>query len=117
MDAFGGYFVDEKAVLVENIFLNFLKVMMVTIRFEPYLKNACRRFVMELSSTFISDDNPNKIKRANNSRNWETGVSTGVVTCTSAVLIWNVVALSRMLNSNSNILSQQSVPMRHVPMK
>jgi hypothetical protein len=25
MDAFGGYFVDEKAVLVENIFLNFLK--------------------------------------------------------------------------------------------
>ncbi|KAG6783012.1 hypothetical protein POTOM_012442 [Populus tomentosa] len=84
MDAFGGYFVDEKAVLVENIFLNFLKVMMVTIRFEPYLKNACRRFVMELSSTFISDDNPNKIKRANNSRNWETGVSTGVVTCTSA---------------------------------
>ncbi|KAL3599309.1 hypothetical protein D5086_007227 [Populus alba] len=85
MDAFGGYFVDEKAILVENIFLNFLKVMMVTIRFKPYLKNACRRFVMELSSTFISDDNPNKIKRANNSRNWETGVSTGVVTCTSAM--------------------------------
>ncbi|KAJ6943882.1 hypothetical protein NC652_009346 [Populus alba x Populus x berolinensis] len=85
MDAFGGCFVDEKAVLVENIFLNFLKVMMVTIRFEPYLKNACKRFVMELSSTFISDDNPNKIKRANNSSNWETGVSTGVVTCTSEV--------------------------------
>ncbi|KAG6781298.1 hypothetical protein POTOM_014192 [Populus tomentosa] len=85
MDAFGGYFVDEKAVLVENIFLNFLKVMMVTIRFELYLKNACKRFVMELSSTFISDDNSNKIKRANNSRNWETGVSTGVVTCTSEV--------------------------------
>ncbi|KAJ7004451.1 hypothetical protein NC653_009348 [Populus alba x Populus x berolinensis] len=57
------------------------------LRFEPYLKNACRRFVMELSSTFISDDNPNKIKRANNSRNWETGVSTGVVTCTSAELL------------------------------
>ncbi|KAI5595480.1 hypothetical protein BDE02_03G141700 [Populus trichocarpa] len=55
------------------------------LRFEPYLKNACKRFVMELSSTFISDDNPNKIKRANNSRNWETGVSTGVVTCTSEV--------------------------------
>jgi len=35
--------------------------MMVTIRFEPYLKNACKRFVMELSSTFISDDNPNKV--------------------------------------------------------
>jgi len=34
--------------------------MMVIIRFEPYLKNACKRFVMELSSTFISDDNPNK---------------------------------------------------------
>jgi len=26
-----------------------------------------------------------QIKRANNSRNWETGVSTGVVTCTSEV--------------------------------
>ena len=25
MDAFGGYFVDEKAVRVENIFLDFLK--------------------------------------------------------------------------------------------
>ena len=50
-----------------------------------------------------------QIKRVNNSRNWETGVSTGVVTCTSEVRaellgVWNVVALSRMLNSNSNIL-------------
>ncbi|XP_050224009.1 DNA replication licensing factor MCM6-like isoform X2 [Mercurialis annua] len=30
------------------------------LRFEPYLKNACKRFVMELNPTFISDDNPNK---------------------------------------------------------
>lgn len=29
-------------------------------RFEPYLQNACKRFVMELKPTFISDDNPNK---------------------------------------------------------
>ncbi|KAG5228080.1 hypothetical protein OIU76_017570 [Salix suchowensis] len=108
MDAFGRYFVDEKAVRVENIFLDFLKsfrldgqnrnigephydaeieamkanesttmfidfshVMLFNdvlqkaiadeyLRFEPYLKNACKRFVMELSSAFISDDNPNK---------------------------------------------------------
>lgn len=30
------------------------------LRFEPYLQNACKRFVMELKPTFISDDNPNK---------------------------------------------------------
>ncbi|KAF4349420.1 hypothetical protein F8388_021003 [Cannabis sativa] len=30
------------------------------LRFEPYLKNACKRFVMDLRPTFISDDNPNK---------------------------------------------------------
>ncbi|KAF2304615.1 hypothetical protein GH714_035382 [Hevea brasiliensis] len=30
------------------------------LRVEPYLKNACKRFVMELKPTFISDDNPNK---------------------------------------------------------
>ncbi|XP_052183952.1 DNA replication licensing factor MCM6 isoform X2 [Diospyros lotus] len=29
-------------------------------RFEPYLKNACKRFVMEQKPTFITDDNPNK---------------------------------------------------------
>lgn len=29
-------------------------------RFEPYLKNACKRFVMEQKPTFIADDNPNK---------------------------------------------------------
>ncbi|KAF5742398.1 DNA replication licensing factor MCM6 [Tripterygium wilfordii] len=104
MEAFGGYFLDEKAVRVENIFLDFLKsfrtegsgelyyeaemetmranesstmfldfthVMRYSdllqkaiaeeyLRFEPYLKNACKRFVMELRPTFISDDNPNK---------------------------------------------------------
>lgn len=30
------------------------------LRFEPYLQNACKRFVMDLKPTFISDDNPNK---------------------------------------------------------
>ncbi|KAG5621837.1 hypothetical protein H5410_007055 [Solanum commersonii] len=30
------------------------------LRFESYLKNACKRFVMELKPTFITDDNPNK---------------------------------------------------------
>lgn len=29
-------------------------------RFELYLKNACKRFVMEQKPTFIADDNPNK---------------------------------------------------------
>ncbi|KAI3831349.1 hypothetical protein MKX03_034135, partial [Papaver bracteatum] len=105
MDAFGGYFVDEKAVRVENIFLEFLKSFKVDanaaepyyvseieemkakesttmfidfshvmryndifqtaisgeyLRFEPYLKNSCKRFVMEQRPTFIADDNPNK---------------------------------------------------------
>ncbi|CAI0546203.1 unnamed protein product [Linum tenue] len=108
MDAFGGYFMDEKAVQVENIFLEFLKsfrgdnnnnnggepfyeaeieamranesttmfidfshVMRYNdllqkaiadeyLRFEPYLKNACKRFVTELKPSFIADDNPNK---------------------------------------------------------
>ncbi|KAL9386776.1 hypothetical protein Peur_019900 [Populus x canadensis] len=105
MDAFGGYFVDEKAVLLENIFLNFLKSYVLQksiaeeyLRFEPYLKNACKRFVMELSSTFISDDNPNKVINVAFfnipfsliSRELATAeigklVSTGVVTCTSEV--------------------------------
>ena len=53
----------ENHFLSRNLlkFCSFCLVMMVTIRFEPYLKNACKRFVMELSSTFISDDNPNKV--------------------------------------------------------
>ncbi|KAJ7969377.1 DNA helicase [Quillaja saponaria] len=143
MEAYGGYFVDEKAVRVENIFLDFLKsfrfgqqsephyeaeieVMKANesytmfidfshvilyndllqkaisdeyLRFEPYLKNACKRFVMELKPTFISDDNPNKdinvafynipvIKRLRELSTGEIGklVSvTGVVTRTSEV--------------------------------
>lgn len=104
MEGLGGYFVDEKAVRVETIFLDFLKsfrfgnsaepyyeaeieamkasesttmfidfshVMLFNnllqkaiseeyLRFEPYLKNACKRFVMEQKPTFIADDNPNK---------------------------------------------------------
>ncbi|MED6143355.1 MCM DNA helicase complex subunit mcm6 [Stylosanthes scabra] len=141
MEAFGGILVDEKAVRVENAFLDFLKrsgnrnephydaeieVMranesntmfidfehVVTfsdvlqkaisdeyLRFEPYLKNACKRFVMELKPTFISDDNPNKdiniafynlpiVKRLRELTTSEIGklVSvTGVVTRTSEV--------------------------------
>ncbi|KAG5516162.1 hypothetical protein RHGRI_037020 [Rhododendron griersonianum] len=106
MDIFGcGYFVDEKAVRVENIFLEFLKSFRLDqtsrepfyeseieamrpsesntmfidfshvmrfndllqkaisdeyLRLESYLKNACKRFVMEQKPTFITDDNPNK---------------------------------------------------------
>ncbi|KAG6402110.1 hypothetical protein SASPL_138982 [Salvia splendens] len=30
------------------------------LRFEPYLKSACKRFIMELCPAFIADDNPNK---------------------------------------------------------
>ncbi|GFP84175.1 DNA replication licensing factor mcm6 [Phtheirospermum japonicum] len=104
----GGYCVDEKAVKVENIFLEFLKnfreaddgrggydpyyeaeveamrpndsntmfidfshVMRFNdviqkaiseefIRMEPYLRSACKRYIMELKPTFIADDNPNK---------------------------------------------------------
>eukprot|EP00268_Persea_americana_P052479 TRINITY_DN5877_c0_g1_i1.p1 TRINITY_DN5877_c0_g1~~TRINITY_DN5877_c0_g1_i1.p1 ORF type:complete len:831 (-),score=179.28 TRINITY_DN5877_c0_g1_i1:344-2836(-) len=144
MDAFGGFFVDEKAVRVENIFLEFLKsfklhpnspepfyeseieamkakestTMFVDfshvirfndvlqkaiseeyLRFEPYLKNACKRFVMEQKPTFIPDDNPNKdinvafyniplLKRLRDLTTAEIGklVSvTGVVTRTSEV--------------------------------
>ncbi|PIN13709.1 DNA helicase [Handroanthus impetiginosus] len=104
----GGYCVDDKAVRVENIFLEFLKTFRLAeegrgaydpyyeaeveamrpnesntmfidfshvmrfndvlqkaisdefLRFEPYLRNACKRFIMELKPTFIADDNPNK---------------------------------------------------------
>ncbi|KAG2615621.1 hypothetical protein PVAP13_3NG047900 [Panicum virgatum] len=110
MEAFGGFFVDEKAARVENIFLEFLKrfkepegapepfyememeamrsrestTMYVDfahvlrfndilqkaiaeeyLRFEPYLRNACKRFVLEHRASenrapIISDDSPNK---------------------------------------------------------
>uniref|UniRef100_A0A0E0HBC5 DNA replication licensing factor MCM6 n=1 Tax=Oryza nivara TaxID=4536 RepID=A0A0E0HBC5_ORYNI len=109
MEAFGGFFVDEKAARVENIFLEFLRrfkeadaveafyeteleamrsresttmyvdfahVMRFNdvlqkaiseeyLRFEPYLRNACKRFVMEQRTgenraPIISDDSPNK---------------------------------------------------------
>nr|XP_011460545.1 PREDICTED: DNA replication licensing factor MCM6 [Fragaria vesca subsp. vesca] len=100
MEAFGGFLVDEKAVRVENIFLDFLKsfrlggegelyyeaeieaminnesttmfidfshVMTFNnllqkaisdefLRFEPYLRNACKRFVMERRSNAMQDD-------------------------------------------------------------
>lgn len=146
MDSYGGggYFVDEKAVRVENIFLEFLKSFRVDansrepfyeseieamrpnesntmfidfshvmrfndilqkaisdefLRFESYLKNACKRFVMELKPTFITDDNPNKdinvafynlplIKRLRELITAEIGklvAVTGVVTRTSEV--------------------------------
>ncbi|KAG2398472.1 hypothetical protein LR48_Vigan468s005900 [Vigna angularis] len=143
MEAFGGFAVDEKAVTVENAFLDFLKsfkssqrneiqyeaeieVMRVNesntmfidfshvvkfsdllqqtisdeyLRYEPYLRNACKRFVMELKPSVVSDDGPNKdinvafyniavIKRLRELGTSEIGrlVSvTGVVTRTSEV--------------------------------
>ncbi|ESW10876.1 hypothetical protein PHAVU_009G245600 [Phaseolus vulgaris] len=143
MEAFGGFVVDEKAVTVENAFLDFLKsfkssqrnelqyepeieVMRVSesntmfidfshvvrfsdllqqtisdeyLRYEPYLRNACKRFVMELKPSIVSDDGPNKdinvafyniavIKRLRELGTSEIGrlVSvTGVVTRTSEV--------------------------------
>ncbi|XP_008783215.2 DNA replication licensing factor MCM6 [Phoenix dactylifera] len=149
MDAFGGFFVDEKAVRVENIFLEFLKrfkldpnamelfyeseieamrskesttmyvdfshVMRFNdvlqkaigeeyLRFEPYLRNACKRFVMEHKSSenrpaIISDDSPNRdinvafyniplLKRLRDLTTSEIGKLTsvmGVVTRTSEV--------------------------------
>ncbi|XP_059656349.1 DNA replication licensing factor MCM6 isoform X1 [Cornus florida] len=145
MDTFGGgFFVDEKAVRVENIFLEFLKSFRLDqnsrepfyeseieamkpnesntmfidfshvmrfndvlqkaiseeyLRFEPFLKNACKRFVMEQKPTFITDDNPNKdinvafynlplIKRLRDLTTAEIGklvAVTGVVTRTSEV--------------------------------
>ncbi|KAK9149950.1 hypothetical protein Syun_008259 [Stephania yunnanensis] len=144
MEAFGGFFVDEKAVRVENIFLEFLKSFRLNqnssepfyeseiqvmkskesttmfidfshvmrfndvlqkaiseeyLRFEPYLKSACKRFVMERDPNFIAEDNPNKdiniafyniplLKRLRDLTTTEIGklVSvTGVVTRTSEV--------------------------------
>ncbi|KAK9152565.1 hypothetical protein Sjap_000045 [Stephania japonica] len=144
MEGFGGYFVDEKAVRVENIFLEFLKSFRLNqksteplyeseiqvmkskesttmfidfshvmrfndvlqkaiseeyLRFEPYLKSACKRFVMERDPNFIAEDNPNKdiniafyniplLKRLRDLTTTEIGklVSvTGVVTRTSEV--------------------------------
>ncbi|CAL9119348.1 unnamed protein product [Musa textilis] len=149
MDAFGGFFVDEKAIRVENIFLEFLKrfkhdpnavepfyeaeieamrhkesttmyvdfshVMRFNdvlqkaiseeyLRFEPYLRNACMRFVMEQKSgenrqPIIADDNPNRdinvafyniplLKRLRDLTTSEIGKLTsvmGVVTRTSEV--------------------------------
>ncbi|XP_020112110.1 DNA replication licensing factor MCM6 [Ananas comosus] len=146
MEGFSGFFVDEKAVRVENIFLEFLKrfkldpnateplyeaeieamrskesttmyvdfshVMRFNdvlqkaiseeyLRFEPYLRNACKRFVMEQKSgpSIIPDDSPNKdinvafyniplLKRLRDLKTSEIGKLTsvmGVVTRTSEV--------------------------------
>ncbi|KFK31623.1 hypothetical protein AALP_AA6G136800 [Arabis alpina] len=105
MEAFGGFVMDEQAIQVENVFLEFLKsfrldankpelyyeaeieairggesTMMYIdfshvmgfndalqkaiadeyLRFEPYLRNACKRFVIEVNPSFISDETPNK---------------------------------------------------------
>ncbi|VVB07941.1 unnamed protein product [Arabis nemorensis] len=105
MEAFGGFVMDEQAIQVENVFLDFLKsfrldankpelyyeaeieairggesTMMYIdfshvmgfndslqraiadeyLRFEPYLRNACKRFVIEMNPSFISDETPNK---------------------------------------------------------
>ncbi|CAH9089528.1 unnamed protein product [Cuscuta epithymum] len=146
MDSYGGggYFVDENAAQVENVFLEFLKSFRLDansrepfyeseieamrpnesntmfidfshvmrfndllqraisdefLRFEPYLKSACKRFVMEQNPSFITDDNPNKdinvafynlplIKRLRELTTSEIGklvAVTGVVTRTSEV--------------------------------
>ncbi|KAL1220016.1 DNA replication licensing factor MCM6 [Cardamine amara subsp. amara] len=105
MEAFGGFVMDEQAIQVENVFLEFLKSFRIDankpelyyeteieaikggestmmyidfshvmgfndalqkaiadeyLRFEPYLRNACKRFVIEMNPSFISDDTPNK---------------------------------------------------------
>ncbi|CAN8267554.1 unnamed protein product [Cochlearia groenlandica] len=105
MEAFGGFVMDEQAIQVENVFLEFLKsfrldankpelyyeseveairggesTMMYIdfshvmsfndslqkaiadeyLRFEPYLRNACKRFVIEMNPSFVSDETPNK---------------------------------------------------------
>ncbi|KAG2301857.1 hypothetical protein Bca52824_030508 [Brassica carinata] len=105
MEAFGGSVMDEQAIQVENVFLEFLKrfclfpripelyyeaeieairggesTMMYIdfshvmgfddalqkaiadeyLRFEPYLRNACKRFVIEMNTSFVSDATPNK---------------------------------------------------------
>ncbi|KAK9756183.1 hypothetical protein RND81_01G079400 [Saponaria officinalis] len=144
MDSYGTFFIDEKAVTLENVFLEFLKsfrsdpnsrdpfyiseidameaaesstmfidfshVMRFNdtlqraisdeyLRFEPYLKNACKRFVNEQKPKVVADDNPNKdinvafyniplVKRLRELATAEIGrlVSvTGVVTRTSEV--------------------------------
>ncbi|KAG5006055.1 hypothetical protein AAZX31_09G046400 [Glycine max] len=144
MEAYGGFMIDEKAVRVENAFLDFLKsfkssshrnelyyeaeielmksndsntmfvdfdhvirfsdLLQQTIsdeylRFEPYLKNACKRLVMDLKPSIVSDDSPDKdiniafynmpiVKRLRELGTSEIGrlVSvTGVVTRTSEV--------------------------------
>ncbi|KAJ6795651.1 DNA replication licensing factor MCM6 [Iris pallida] len=148
MDAFGGFFIDEKAVRVENIFLEFLKrfkeepnaapfyeselelmaskesttmyidfshvmrfndvlqkaVSEEYLRFEPFLKNACKRFATESRTSenrqaVFSDDTPNRdiniafyniplLKRLRELATSEIGKLTsvmGVVTRTSEV--------------------------------
>ena len=91
-------FVDFSHVMLFNNLLQ-KAISEEYLRFEPYLKNACKRFVMEQKPTFISDDNPNKdvnlafynlpvIKRLRELATSEIGklVSvTGVVTRTSEV--------------------------------
>lgn len=45
----------------EKLFLGFwFCVCKIGFRFEPYLRNACKRFVIEMNPSFISDDTPNK---------------------------------------------------------
>lgn len=55
---FSRTFSRAKQTLNVSEFMNFCRLCCG--RFEPYLKNACKRFVMELKPTVISDDNPNK---------------------------------------------------------
>ncbi|GAV80097.1 MCM domain-containing protein [Cephalotus follicularis] len=52
-------FIDFSHVMIYNDLLQ-KAIAEQYLRFDPYLKSACKRFVMELKPTFISDDNPNK---------------------------------------------------------
>ncbi|CAM8939545.1 unnamed protein product [Rhodiola kirilowii] len=52
-------FIDFSHVMQYNDFLQ-ETISDEYLRFEPYLRNACKRFVMEQMPSFISDDNPNR---------------------------------------------------------
>uniref|UniRef100_A0A7N1A4R4 DNA replication licensing factor MCM6 n=1 Tax=Kalanchoe fedtschenkoi TaxID=63787 RepID=A0A7N1A4R4_KALFE len=52
-------FIDFSHVMRYNDFLQ-QTISDEYLRFEPYLRNACKRFVTEQKPTFMSDDNPNR---------------------------------------------------------
>uniref|UniRef100_A0A9I9CQE6 DNA replication licensing factor MCM6 n=1 Tax=Cucumis melo TaxID=3656 RepID=A0A9I9CQE6_CUCME len=52
-------FIDFAHLMGSNNLLN-IAIADEYLRFEPYLKNACKRFVMEQNPSFVADDNPFK---------------------------------------------------------